>query len=65
MKAFSESQRVLELERKLFSTERALKLCQSTNIKLQVKLDELRLQYEPNGNPSILCTHLLLNQVQK
>ncbi|XP_023650742.1 protein Spindly [Paramormyrops kingsleyae] len=48
MKAFSESQRVLELERKLFSTERALKLCQSTNIKLQVKLDELRLQYEPN-----------------
>ncbi|XP_029112976.1 protein Spindly isoform X2 [Scleropages formosus] len=48
MKALSESQRVLELERKLFSAERALKLSQSNNIKLQVKLDELRLKYEPN-----------------
>ncbi|KAG7465006.1 hypothetical protein MATL_G00171640 [Megalops atlanticus] len=48
IKALSESQRVLELERKLFSTERALKLCQSDNVKLQVKLDELRLKYEPN-----------------
>ncbi|MFT7810173.1 protein Spindly-like [Arapaima gigas] len=47
MKALSESQRVLELERKLFSAERTLKLSQSSNIKLQVKLDELQLKYEP------------------
>ncbi|KAI1884997.1 hypothetical protein AGOR_G00215650 [Albula goreensis] len=48
IKALSESQRVLEMERKLFSAERALKHCQSDNIKLQVKLDEFRLKYEPN-----------------
>ncbi|XP_064185492.1 protein Spindly [Anguilla rostrata] len=48
IKALSESQRVLEMERKLFSAERTLKHCQSDNIKLQVKLDELRLKYEPN-----------------
>ncbi|KAJ8255176.1 hypothetical protein GJAV_G00201900 [Gymnothorax javanicus] len=48
IKALSESQRVLEMERKLFNAERTLKHCQSDNIKLQVKLDELRLKYEPN-----------------
>ncbi|XP_066572610.1 protein Spindly [Amia ocellicauda] len=48
MKALAESQRVLEVERRLFSSERTLKLCQSDNIKLQVKLDEIRMKYEPS-----------------
>ncbi|KAL0973985.1 hypothetical protein UPYG_G00213890 [Umbra pygmaea] len=48
MKSLSESQRALELERKLFSAERALKQSQSDNIKLHVKVEELRLKYEPN-----------------
>uniref|UniRef100_A0A3B1J2H9 Protein Spindly n=1 Tax=Astyanax mexicanus TaxID=7994 RepID=A0A3B1J2H9_ASTMX len=48
MKALSESQRVLELERKLFGVENALKQGQSDNIKLQVKLEELRMKYEPD-----------------
>ncbi|XP_030622784.1 protein Spindly [Chanos chanos] len=48
MKSLSESQRVLEMERKLFGAERALKQSQSDNIKLQIKLEELRLKYEPN-----------------
>lgn len=48
MKSLSESQRALELERKLFSAERAHKQSQSDNIKLQVKVEELRLKYEPN-----------------
>lgn len=48
MKALAESQRVLEVERKLFSSERQLELCQSENIQLRVKLDEMKLKYEPN-----------------
>ncbi|XP_005991878.1 protein Spindly [Latimeria chalumnae] len=48
MKALSESQRVLEMERKLFSNERQLKMCQSENIKLHVKLDEMKMKYEPD-----------------
>ncbi|XP_072518970.1 protein Spindly isoform X1 [Salminus brasiliensis] len=48
MKALSESQRVLELERKLFGAENALKQGQSDHIKLQVKLEELRMKYEPD-----------------
>ncbi|XP_042158811.1 protein Spindly isoform X3 [Oncorhynchus tshawytscha] len=48
MKSLSESQRALELERKLFSAERAHKQSQSVNIMLQVKVEELRLKYEPN-----------------
>ncbi|KAJ8352424.1 hypothetical protein SKAU_G00239000 [Synaphobranchus kaupii] len=48
IKALSESQRVLDMERKLFGAERTLKNCQSDNIRLQVKLDEIRLKYEPN-----------------
>ncbi|XP_036424803.1 protein Spindly isoform X2 [Colossoma macropomum] len=47
LKALSESHRVLELERKLFGVENALKQVQSDNIKLQVKLEELRMKYEP------------------
>ncbi|KAJ8015235.1 hypothetical protein DPEC_G00024030 [Dallia pectoralis] len=48
MKSLSESRRALELERKLYSAERALKQSQSDNIKLHVKVEELRLKYEPN-----------------
>ncbi|XP_062332217.1 protein Spindly isoform X2 [Osmerus eperlanus] len=48
MKALAESQRALELERKLFSSERALKQSQSDSIRLQLRLEELRHKYEPN-----------------
>ncbi|XP_066447201.1 protein Spindly-like [Eleutherodactylus coqui] len=48
MKALAESQRVLELERKLFTTDRHLKLSQGENMKLRVSLDELRMKYEPD-----------------
>ncbi|KAL7885996.1 hypothetical protein AOLI_G00062910 [Acnodon oligacanthus] len=49
LKALSESHRVLELERKLFGAENALKQSQSDNIKLQVKFEELRMKYEPEA----------------
>ncbi|XP_017553794.1 protein Spindly isoform X1 [Pygocentrus nattereri] len=49
LKALSESHRVLELERKLFGAENALKQGQSDNIKLQVKLEELQMKYEPEA----------------
>ncbi|KAL2077832.1 hypothetical protein ACEWY4_027336 [Coilia grayii] len=48
MKSFSESQRVVEMERKLFAIQQALKQSQGDSIKLQVKVEELRLKYEPN-----------------
>ncbi|KAM9695864.1 protein Spindly isoform 2-T5 [Trichechus inunguis] len=47
MKALFESQRALDIERKLFANERFLQLSQSENMKLRAKLDELRLKYEP------------------
>ncbi|XP_054833607.1 protein Spindly [Eublepharis macularius] len=47
MKALFESQRVLEMERKLFANERQLEACQSDSINLRVLLDELRIKYEP------------------
>ncbi|XP_056205630.1 protein Spindly isoform X1 [Falco biarmicus] len=47
MKALYESQRVLEVERKLFAIERRLQACQSDNMNLRVKLDELQMKYEP------------------
>ncbi|XP_044533367.1 protein Spindly-like [Gracilinanus agilis] len=47
MKALYESQRVLEVERKLFTNERHLHLFQSENMNLRVKLDELKMKYEP------------------
>ncbi|XP_034261983.1 protein Spindly isoform X1 [Pantherophis guttatus] len=47
MKALFESQRVLEMERKLFVTEKQLEACQSENINLRVLLDELKIKYEP------------------
>ncbi|XP_067313507.1 protein Spindly [Pseudorasbora parva] len=48
MKSLSESQRVLELERKLYGTEQALKQRHSDNMRLQVKLEELKMKYTPN-----------------
>ncbi|XP_008417962.1 protein Spindly [Poecilia reticulata] len=47
MKSLSESQRVLELERKLFTSERLLKQTQSDKIKLQLRVEELQQKYEP------------------
>ncbi|KAA8589198.1 hypothetical protein FQN60_010543, partial [Etheostoma spectabile] len=47
MKSLSESQRALELERKLFSSERLLKQTQSDKIKLQLRIEELQHKYEP------------------
>ncbi|XP_069792633.1 protein Spindly isoform X2 [Narcine bancroftii] len=47
MKALAESQRVLEVERKFYASERQLKQYQSENMKLRVKLDDMRLKYEP------------------
>lgn len=49
MKALYESQRVLEVERKLFTNERHLQACQSENMNLRVMLDELKMKYEPEG----------------
>ncbi|XP_026212958.1 protein Spindly [Anabas testudineus] len=47
MKSLSESQRALELERKLFTAERLLKQAQSDKIKLQLRVEELQHKYEP------------------
>ncbi|XP_059202481.1 protein Spindly [Centropristis striata] len=47
MKSLSESQRALELERKLFSSDRLLKQTQSDKIKLQLRVEELQHKYEP------------------
>ncbi|XP_059918324.1 protein Spindly [Gadus macrocephalus] len=48
MKSLSESQRALELERKLYSSEQLLKQARSDKIKLQLCVEELRYKYEPN-----------------
>ncbi|XP_054453555.1 protein Spindly [Anoplopoma fimbria] len=50
MKSLSESQRALELERKLFSSGRLLKQTQSDNIRLQLQVEELQHKYEPKGS---------------
>ncbi|XP_024432759.1 protein Spindly isoform X1 [Desmodus rotundus] len=47
MKALFESQRALDIERKLFANERCLQFSQSENMKLRAKIDELKLKYEP------------------
>ncbi|KAM7417076.1 hypothetical protein PAMA_016943 [Pampus argenteus] len=47
MKSLSESQRALELERKLFTSERLVKQAQSDKIKLQLRVEELQHKYEP------------------
>ncbi|XP_032827358.2 protein Spindly [Petromyzon marinus] len=47
MKHLAESQNVLDLERKLFALEGQLQESQGGTMKLQVKLDELQLKYEP------------------
>lgn len=62
MKALAESQRVLELERKLFTTDRHLKLSQSENMKLRVSLDELKMKYEPDGTKYVLYPITQLKQ---
>ncbi|XP_034078751.1 protein Spindly isoform X2 [Gymnodraco acuticeps] len=49
MKSLSESQRALELERKLYSSERLLKQTQSEKIKLQLRVEELQHKYEPKA----------------
>lgn len=49
MKTLFENQRVLEMERKVFASERQLEACQSDSINLQVLLEELRIKYEPEG----------------
>ncbi|KAK5865305.1 hypothetical protein PBY51_016480 [Eleginops maclovinus] len=57
MKSLSESQRALELERKLYSSERLLKQTQSDKIKLQLRVEELQHKYEPKDAKK--------NQIQK
>uniref|UniRef100_A0A672GRX8 Protein Spindly n=1 Tax=Salarias fasciatus TaxID=181472 RepID=A0A672GRX8_SALFA len=47
MKSLSESQRALELERKLFRSEQLLKQTQSDKFKLQLRVEELQNKYEP------------------
>ncbi|KAG8519505.1 Protein Spindly [Galemys pyrenaicus] len=47
MTALFESQRALDIERKLFANERCLQVSQSENMKLRAKIDELKLKYEP------------------
>ncbi|XP_045432928.1 protein Spindly isoform X3 [Pipistrellus kuhlii] len=47
MNALFESQRALDIERKLFANERCLQFSQSENMKLRAKIDELKLKYEP------------------
>uniref|UniRef100_A0A3P8X406 Protein Spindly n=1 Tax=Cynoglossus semilaevis TaxID=244447 RepID=A0A3P8X406_CYNSE len=49
MKSLSESQRALDLERKLFTSDRLLKQVQSQKIKLQLRVEELEHKYEPKG----------------
>nr|XP_057919426.1 protein Spindly [Doryrhamphus excisus]XP_057919427.1 protein Spindly [Doryrhamphus excisus] len=56
MKALSESQKALELERKLFTSERLVKKTQSDKIRLQLQVEELQHKYEPKG------THTCLSQ---
>ncbi|XP_029021729.1 protein Spindly [Betta splendens] len=47
MKSLSESQRALELERKLFTANRLLKQAQSDKVKFQLRVEELQHKYEP------------------
>ncbi|XP_061690055.1 protein Spindly [Syngnathoides biaculeatus] len=47
MKSLSESQKALDLERKLFTEERLLKQAQSEKIRLQLQVEELQHKYEP------------------
>lgn len=49
MKALFESQRVLEMERKLFASERQLQASQGENLNLQVLLEELQIKSEAEG----------------
>lgn len=53
MKALFESQRALDIERKLFANERCLQISKSENMKLRAKLDELKLKYELEENTEV------------
>ncbi|XP_003473238.1 protein Spindly isoform X2 [Cavia porcellus] len=53
MKALFESQRALDIERKLFANARCLQLSESENMKLRAKLDELKLKYEPEEKTEV------------
>lgn len=53
MKALFESQRALDIERKLFASERRLQLVESENMKLRAKIDELKLKYEPEEKTEV------------
>lgn len=50
MKSLSESQRALELERKLFSSERTLRQAQSDKIRMQLRIEELQQKYQPKAS---------------
>lgn len=60
MKALSESHRVLELERKLFAAESALKQGRTDIVNLQVKIEELQMKYEPNGKLTLFHFYIVL-----
>ncbi|XP_057687195.1 protein Spindly [Corythoichthys intestinalis] len=47
MKSLSESQKVLQLERKLFAGDRLLKQAESDKIQLQLQVEHLQEKYEP------------------
>ncbi|XP_053735468.1 protein Spindly [Synchiropus splendidus] len=53
MKSLSESQRALQLERKLFKSEQILKQTQSDKIRLQLRVEELQQKYEPKDEQSL------------
>ncbi|XP_054648779.1 protein Spindly [Dunckerocampus dactyliophorus] len=54
MKSLSESQKALELERKLFTSERLVKKAQSDKIRLQLRVEELQHKYEPKERHTYL-----------
>ncbi|KAM9794927.1 protein Spindly [Neosynchiropus ocellatus] len=53
MKSLSESQRALQLERKLFKSEQMLRQTQSDKIRLQLRVEELQHKYEPKDEKSL------------
>ncbi|XP_049632012.1 protein Spindly isoform X2 [Suncus etruscus] len=53
MKALFESQRALDIERKLFANERCLQISKSENMKLRAQLDELKLKYGLEENTEV------------
>ena len=43
----AEENKVIELESKMFETNRQMSKLQSQNLKLHLKVEELRMKYEP------------------